>query len=383
MIAKAFSILVLVLSAFATRGIAADTLVVIFDRQNLAPGDSIEIEIYTEPYRPDRAAQTLHLWIDNVKTGQRWKYRYPFIKGRYKIALKINDSIPNGTYAFNFLLQNRFLSVKGKLINVRDEDDEINYIATTRNKAPIIDGVKLGSDGSFKIDNLFYTDSVYFGFSPVQKSKENRLKIAIETPLDSAFVPEAVTTELVMIGTAETQNIQTDAAKVGYVFSIADKKDKQLLREVVVKTKQKGQRERYENENVSGLFASDNAKTIDFHDNDELRNYSDIYSYLTANIAGLVTVNDEASGRTLLYWRNEKVNIFVDEFADPEFSPYSISVQDIELVKIYSPGSRLGLDGFGGSVAIYTRRFSNHPGNRLSNYSFYVKGYTQKNAEWK
>ncbi|MBL0181115.1 MAG: hypothetical protein IPP96_02030 [Chitinophagaceae bacterium] len=383
MIAKAFSILALVLSAFASKGVAADTLVVIFDRQNLVHGDSVEIEIYTEPYRSDRVAQTLHLWIDNVKTGQRWKYRYPFIKGRYKIALKINDSIPNGTYAFNFLLQNRFLAVKGKLVNAKEEDEEINYVATTKNKAPIIDGVKLGSDGSFKIDNLFYTDSVYFGFSPVQKSKENRLKISIETPLDSVFVPEAVTTELVTVGTAEIQNIQTDAATYGYVFSITDKKDKQLLREVVVKTKQKGQRERYENENVSGLFASDNAKTIDFHDNDELRNYSDIYSYLTANIAGLVTVNDEATGRTLLYWRNEKVNIFVDEFADPEFSPYSISVQDIELVKIYSPGSRLGLDGFGGSVAIYTRRFSNHPGNRLSNYSFYVKGYTQKSTEWK
>lgn len=383
MIAKAFSILALVLSAFASKGVAADTLVVIFDRQNLVHGDSVEIEIYTEPYRSDRVAQTLHLWIDNVKTGQRWKYRYPFIKGRYKIALKINDSIPNGTYAFNFLLQNRFLAVKGKLVNAKEEDEEINYVATTKNKAPIIDGVKLGSDGSFKIDNLFYTDSVYFGFSPVQKSKENRLKISIETPLDSVFVPEAVTTELVTVGTAEIQNIQTDAAMYGYVFSITDKKDKQLLREVVVKTKQKGQRERYENENVSGLFASDNAKTIDFHDNDELRNYSDIYSYLTANIAGLVTVNDEASGRTLLYWRNEKVNIFIDEFADPEFSPYSISVQDIELVKIYSPGSRLGLDGFGGSVAIYTRRFSNHPGNRLSNYSFYVKGYTQKSTEWK
>jgi len=53
------------------------------------------------------------------------------------------------------------------------------------------------------------------------------------------------------------------------------------------------------------------------------------------------------------------------------------------MVKIFSPGSRLGLDGFGGSVAIYTRRMSSRPGNKLSNYSFYVKGYTQKNAEWK
>lgn len=383
MIAKAFSILLLVLAAFATRGVAADTLVVIFDRQDLVRGDSIEVEIYTEPYRSDRTAQTLHLWIDNVKTGQRWKYRYPFIKGRYKISLKISDSIPDGTYAFNFLLQNSFLAVNGKLVKGRDEGDEINYIATTKNKAPIIDAVRPGPDGTFKIADLFYTDSVYFGFSPVHKSKENRLQISIETPLDSVFVPDAITTELVTIGKGEMRDAGADTAKYHYAFSAEGKKDKQLLREVVVKTKQKSQKEKYENEHVSGLFASDNAKTIDFHDNDELRNYPDIYSYLTANIAGLVTVNDETSGRTVLYWRNEKVNIFVDEFADPDFSPLSISVQDIELVKIYSPGSRLGLDGFGGSVAIYTRRFSNHTGNRVSNYSFYVKGYTPGKAEWK
>ncbi|MBK7307831.1 MAG: hypothetical protein IPI88_12910 [Chitinophagaceae bacterium] len=134
---------------------------------------------------------------------------------------------------------------------------------------------------------------------------------------------------------------------------------------------------------MSGLFASDNAKTIDFYESDELKNYPDIYSYLTANVAGLTTYNDEETGKTILYWRKEKVNIFVDEFLDIDFSPVSLSVQDIELVKIYSPGSRLGLDGFGGSIAIYTRRMSNRPGNKLSNYSFYVKGYTQKNAEWR
>ena len=126
-----------------------------------------------------------------------------------------------------------------------------------------------------------------------------------------------------------------------------------------------------------------NAKTFDFYENDELKNYPDIYSYLTANVAGITSYNDEASGRTILYWRNEKVNIYVDEFLDVDFSPISLSVQDIELVKIYSPGSRLGLDGFNGSVAIYTRRMSSRPGNKISNYSFYVKGYTQKNTVWK
>lgn len=376
---KTFSLLVFVLVAFAVKAAASDTLVVIFDKQNFVQGDSIEMEVYTEPFRAGLPAQTLHLWIDNVKTGQRWKFRYPFVKGRYKFSVKVSDSIPNGTYAFNFMLQKKFLAVKGRLKNAEEEDKEMNYVATTRNRAPIIDGIELDADGSFKIDNLLYTDSVFFTFSPAEKSKTNRFKIAIETPIDSVFTPEASITEFVTVGPVETVNAA--GSEKGYVFSTSDK-NHTLLQEIVVKTKQVSKREKFENENVSGLFASDNARTFDFYENDDLKNYPDIYSYITANVAGITSYNDEQSGKTVLYWRNQNVNIYVDEFYDANFSPISLSVQDIEMVKVYSPGSRM-LDGFNGAVAIYTRRMSSRPGNRMSNYCFYVNGYTQKNAEWK
>ena len=378
---KTISILLLAFSFLQVKATVSDTLVVIFDRQQFVQGDSVEMEVYTEPFQSNPPAHTLHLWIENVKTGQRWKYRYPFLKGRYKVSLKINDSIPNGVYAFNFLLQKKFLAVHGKLKNAEDDDKAVNYIAITKNKAPIIDGAQLDKDGTFRIEDLFYTDSVYFTFSPAQKSKANRLRIAIETPIDSLFTPETAVTEFVTIGAADT--LLAGAREKGYIFSLADKKDAQLLQEIVLKTKQLSKREKFEKDNVSGLFASDNAKTIDFYENDELRNYPDIYSYITAHVAGITSYYDEQTGRTILYWRKEKVNIYVDEVLDVDFSPISLSVQDIEMVKIYSPGSRLGLDGFNGSVAIYTRRMSNRPGNKVSNYSFYVKGYTQKNAEWK
>lgn len=378
MITKTISIITLVLALVTVKVHAADTLVVIFNKQQFVQGDSVEMEVYAEPFKANRPAQTLHVWIDNIKTGQRWKFRYPFLKGRYTCSFKINDSIPNGSYAVNFLLQDQFLVVKGKIKNATDEKG-INYIATTKNKAPIIDGTAVEKDGSFKINNLIYTDSVYFSFSPEGKSKENKLKIAIEMPLDSAFTAAAVATEFITVGP------DADAAAVAptYSFTATSKKDKEWLQEVVLKTKEKSKREKFENENVSALFSSDNAKTIDFYESDELMNYPDIYSYLTANVAGLSSYTDEQTGKTILYWRKERVNIYVDEFLDVDFSPISLTMQEIEMVKIFSPGSRLGLDGFGGTVAIYTRRRSSRPGNRLSNYSFYVKGYTQKNSEWK
>jgi hypothetical protein len=382
MLTKACSILFFVLSTLAAKAGAADTLVAIFDRQHFVQGDSIEIEIYTEPYSNNRPGQTLHVWIDNIKTGQRWKYRYPFLKGRYKIALKINDSIPNGVYAFNFLLQNQFLAVKGKVLNAADQDRSVNYIAQTKNKAPIIDDAVLHPGGYFTINNLFYTDSVFFGFSPVQKTKLNKLRIALETSIDSAFVPEATLTEFITIGADQIKELKENRVIQDYVFSATGKRDKELLAEVLLKTSG-GKRKKYEDENVSGLFASDNSTTFDFYDNDELTAYTDVYAYLVAKMPGLRTELNPENGQPVLYWRGFKTDIYVDEFADTDFSPYSLSVLDIELIKIYSPGTRMGLDGSGGSIAIYTKRSRTRPVNKLSNYSFYVKGYTQKNAEWK
>lgn len=383
MLTKAVSMVTLVLLALTAKAVPADTLVVIFDRQNFVQGDSIGIEIYTEPYRSKPIAKTLHLWIDNVKTGQRWKYRYPFLKGRYKIALKINDSMPNGTYAFNFLLQDQFLAINGKVLHATAEDRSVNFVAKAKNKAPIIDGADLQPGGYFKIDGLFYTDSVLFSFSPVQHQKENKLRVSIATAIDSAFIPETTAAEWITVGIDETKRAIEEPERQGYIFSMTDKKDDQLLEEIVLKSRVKSRVKKFEEENVSGLFASDNTITLDFYDSDELSSYTDIYSYLVTKMPGLRTETDPENGQPVLYWRNERTDIYVDEFADTDFSPYALTVKDIELVKIYRPGTRMGLDGLGGAVAIYTKRFSNRPGNKLSNYSFYVKGYTPKNSEWK
>jgi hypothetical protein len=380
---KIISIIVLAFTCLQVKAVSSDTLVVIFDRQKLVQGDSIEMEVYTEPYRQNQPAQTLHLWIENVKTGLRWKYRYPFLKGRYKFSLKITDSIPNGTYAFNFLLQKKFLAVKGKLNNAAEKDKEINYFARSGKKPPIIEGTSLQPGGFFEINNLYFTDSLFFGFSPSQKSKYNRLKISLETPIDSAFIPEALATEFITVGVNEAENSANKAVKYNYVFSVVSKKNKELMQEVVLISKEKTRRKNFEEQNVSALFDSDNSITLDFYDSDELSSYTDIYSYLVNKMPGLRIETNPENGQPLLYWRNEKTDIYVDEFADTDFSPYSISVQDIEMIKIYRPGNRMALDGLGGSVAIYTKRRSTRPGNRLSNYSFYVKGYTQKNADWK
>jgi hypothetical protein len=386
-LAKGVSILLFVLFFGEIKAAPADTLIVIFDRQNFVRGDSIEIEIYTEPYQSIAPAQTLHLWIDNVKTGQRWKYRYPFLKGRYKIALKINDRIPNGVYAFNFLLQNQFLTIKGKLINATDQDTAVNFMATSKNKIPIIDGANLQPGGYFTINNLYFTDSVFFGFSPVQQKKENNLHIVIETPADSLFIPEAMLTEFIHVGSTDIAGTDSGNIKTDYSFGFKDNNDKKLLQEVVVKTKVKKAIEEYSEKYVGGLFANEDTRTLDFLESDEAMSYPDLFTYLTIKFPNLTQKISAENGQQFLTHRNETVDIYVDEFLDTDFSLSSVSLQDIAMVKFFPQSFRLGGgindNGLGGSIAIYTKQPQDRKGNKLSNYSFYIKGYTAKNAEWK
>lgn len=379
---KAVSILVFVLSALAVKATASDTLVAIFNRQQFVQGDTLNVEVYIENYKAGEPAQTLHLWIDDTKTGRRWKYRYPFLKGRQKIALKISDSIPMGNYAFNFLLQKQFLTIKGKILNAVKQDTAINFVAKTKNKIPIIDGADVQPTGYFKIDELFYTDTVLFSFSRSTQKKENPLKIFIETPVDSLFTPAAIVTEYITLG---NENIKNDTATNStYNFNIAGRPDSKLLTEVILQAKAKKALQEYTDRYVSGLFANEDARVFDFLENEDALSYPDLLTYLTVKIPGLVQKTNSETGRQYLTYRNETVDIYVDEFND---DIHSVNIQDIAMVKFFGQSLRLGGglndDGFGGSIAIYTKKPQDKKGNKLSNYTFFVKGYSPKYATWK
>ena len=384
MIARAVAILLFVFSFMNVKASTADTLVVIFDRENFIQGDSVEMEIYTEPYRNNFPAQTLHLWIDNVKTGQRWKYRYPFLKGRCKIALKISDSIPNGIYAFNFLLQDWFLTIKGKVLNATKQDTSVNYLVKAKGKIPVIDGASLKPMGLFKIDNLFFTDTVLFSFSLVQPKKENKLRIEIETPVDSLFIPVSTAMEFIRIGKTENPRPDTAVLKNTYSFDI---KDKKLLQEVIVKTKTRKPIDEYKDKYVRGLFGNEDAKTLDFLGSDEALSFPDLFTYLTFKFPTLTQKINAETGQPFLAYRNESVDIYVDEFLDTDFSLSRVSIQDVAMVKFFSQSFRLGGglndSGLGGSIAIYTKSPQDKKGNKLSNYTFFIKGYSTMSVEWK
>ena len=127
------------------------------------------------------------------------------------------------------------------------------------------------------------------------------------------------------------------------------------------------------------------ARVLDFLSTNEHLAYSDLYSYLQLKIPGLNTQYSEDVGYPYLVWRNQRTDVYVDEVYVEDFSANDISLQNIAIVKVYNPGYRMGFsDALGGTIVIYTKRFGSISENKVSNYTFYLRGYNNALlTEWK
>lgn len=360
-----------------------DPLVIILHSYKYNRGDSIQMEAWLTNYSKKTNALTLQLWIDNTETGKRWKFRYPLINGQVQFALKVGETIPDGKYAFNFLLQKDFFHAEAKLSNESGREKSLNYIMICKDKQTIVDNVILDKEGNFRIGHLLFKDTAFFIFSPAKRNRANDLFINLQTPLDSAFVPAAAETDIITIGDPQSVSGKNADTSVHYVFNVNDKPKGIVMQEVVVKSKAKKLIDQFEKENVSGLFSGGDAKVFDGLENDELGDSPDLFLFLESRVPGLRSGTDSETGMPVLMWRNQQTDVYINEIKATDFSPYDINTRDIAMIKVFRPGTSLSSgSGAGGSIAIYTKNgIYQKTGNRR--YSFHIRGYDGLDAEWK
>lgn len=103
------------------------SLSVQFSKTAYRKGDTISIEASLADYKTIAKAASLQLLVENVKTGKKWKFRYPLINGFIHAKLAIDSSMEDGLYVFNFLLQKNFFSLTGQVPNAGKKDKLLNY----------------------------------------------------------------------------------------------------------------------------------------------------------------------------------------------------------------------------------------------------------------
>jgi hypothetical protein len=380
---------------FISTGIASqlDSIPVSLNYKNVKPGDTLEFNWNGNAIGKGYAAASLHLWIDHIESGKRWKLRYPILNGSSEGALIISDSLPQGNYAFNFMAAEQFIAINGKVRNVKIKTaynykskkkdtiavfelpkmkgKEMRY--TLLGQASILhnDYVNVDEEGGFKIPAIVFGDSAQLLFDPGRG--RGVYWINLETPLDSAFTPFHSTTLFVGVQKkGAVQDLPKDTT--AYVFEFDDPyPDAVVLDEVVVKGKSNA--EKFEDDFVSKLFkASPDARTIDALDNNELMRSNSILTFIQSRVGGLFIRSNGIT--TSVTWRGAPVDFFINEFP-VDVNNLNLSPMDVALIKVHPPPSQLRSLSNGGAIAIYTKRgvYENQKG--APQYNFMVKGYTQ------
>lgn len=358
----------------------ANPLVVEINRKKFIQGDTINFQVSVNDTTKILKAATLHVWIEEINSGRKWHYRYPFLHKQMEGNLYIDTSIGNGMYAFNFLLQNDFFSVQGKVTNASKKDTAVKYFLVTKNKKLYGDEAQLDFGKSFLIRKLLFEDTALMIFSNTRN--KDKFLIQFETHLDSIFKPLYQYTQIIPINfTKDSSNTFTKDSK-SYIFSFDSSFFQNMMPVAIVKSKAKKQIDSFQKDYVSPMFGGFDAVVFDGLESDEIANSMDIFSFLSGRVGGLSVKYDE-SGIEYFSWRNHTVDLYIDEIkTDPE-AVRGISTTDIAMIKVFRPGSAVSFgSSAGGTICVYTKRGSYRQPNKISNF-ISLFGYNALDNVWK
>ena len=375
---------------------ASDSIPLVLNGREFAARDTMAFSWNGGLIGKQYAKATMHLWIDHLESGRRWKLRYPILNGETSGELMISDSLPAGNYALNFMAAEQFFEVRGRVKKVKlkmafnhqtKKRDTIAVFETPRltgkemgytmlNRMSDIlqdDMLQVDSEGFFKLPPIVFGDSAQLLFDPGKG--RGVYFIDIVTPLDSNFTPFYSETVFIKVG---TDTVITATDTTNYQFGFADTYTGEMLPEVKVKGRSNAQK--FEDDYVSRMFRGGaDVKTFEGLDSEEITRTNNIWLFLQSKVPGLIVRNDLIS--TTVTWRGDPVTIFLNEFPIQPFD-MNIAPMDVALIKVYAPPVMIGSLVPGGAIAIYTKRgaYENRPGS--PRYNFMVKGYTQGEFRW-
>jgi hypothetical protein len=371
---------------------ASDSIPVQINGRLFKAGDSIHFSWNGQPLHKLVPTGTLHVWIDHLESGRRWKLRYPILNGESGGSLAVSKELPPGIYAFNFLAAENFLEISGKFrrvkvktafnyetrkydtLTVADLPQPVRYnvnaVMVNRTGLLFDETLQVSGDGSFRIPPIVFGDTATLAFN----TDKNDYLVDIRTPLDTSFVPFDTTSLFIRIEAGATAE-RTDTS--AYRFSFSDFYPNSItLQEVIVEGPSRVKQ--FEDDHVTPLFKHMNARTLNSLDNDRLLLMNNIWAYIQANAPGII-IRESGLSRNV-FWRGQRVNIFQDEIL-MNVNDLTVQPQEVAIIKIYPPGTPISSGSPGGAIAIYTKRGDpyDYP---PSPYTYTVKGYTMPEILW-
>jgi hypothetical protein len=356
------------------KGVTAqsDGLTIHLNKEQLHPGDTVQITAsYTLNNIPVPVA-TLFVQLVNEE-GQSWQLRWPILDGQSETAILFPDSLPQGRYRLYFSALKSFFTVIGQVespAGIRS----LNTVLITGSGAFSEREIPVAKDGSFEYRNSLFANTATLSFVK-KKGKNDDLDISISTILDSVFVSTAnALVKSITIGKGSAlSKIPADTGSNGVLKmdSLILSKAK-ALPSVVVFGQRTSRASRFNEKYSRGLFRDMNERIIDLLDDNTATGQSAL-QFLGSRVAGLNIVTNGISGYAT--WRGDPVQFYMDEMRVDARTINAININDIAIIKLYPPPFTGNPGGFGGAVAIYTKR-DDDDGSNTNRNSFRVTGYS-------
>ena len=338
-------------------------LIVSLNKASFEPGNNIYIKA-SQPVKKGALA-TLFL-IAEHEEGMVWEMRWPMINGVCEPDLRIPDSLPQGRYRFHFSVLQNLFTVFGKVKSPKGIDVLNSTLLTA--KGDIYDTeTPVNADGSFMYKNVLFQDEATIIFDVDGRKKNNELNIEISTILDSSLTPGRGKSIDVFIGTTQPPANLPPFVSV----SIDSNSTAQVLEAVTVVSKPVNRGELFNKNYSNGMFKDMNERVINLLDDPMLNNAFTVLQIVRMKNAGFsFTSGIDPVAR----WRGATVSFYVDEMRLSAADVEVIPISNIAIIKVYPPHFAGNIGGFGGAVAVYTRRGGIDDENYKN--AFKVKGYT-------
>ena len=299
---------------------------------------------------------------------------------------------------FPILKYNRdttFLQVKGNITTHTNSDfpsdQKIILVMQANDSTNKTFIVPVKRDGSFEKNNIVFADSIKLFYQLADNKKwMGATDISFHTnliPIPKNFIDYSISKNTDLYGFDENQNI-TSIHFLLEQIRLKKIAEKNTLPDAVVKTKIKRSVDLLDEKYASKLFKGD-AIQFDVQNDPRKDKAISLFHYLQGLIPGMqiFIVNPSTM---FLYWRDERVSIFLDEVPSNSFDPLvsNLQMDEIAYIKVFRPPFTdapfsstfdiLSTSGAGGAIAIYTKKGEQTKQNITQDMKYtIVEGYTE------
>jgi hypothetical protein len=300
--------------------------------------------------------------------------------------IKSNQITPSPINTINNINQDRYLTLKGKIIKISKRDvplpKQLNIILGNRNKNSSIIQATINLDSSFILNKLIFYDSV-FAKGMLNKKEIDNFKVIIsqDTSINTPsfdFINE--------LSPATYKFIENEKAnKIINNSDILDSLIKKFtLQQVTVTSRPEYKLNKLDKLYSFGLFSSGNAYRLNVVDDQFFQNSYDLGNYIVSQIPGISYSNDfnmmMGFDATPFSWRGSPTSIYLDEIKVSWDMVRNIPRNNIGYIKVFRPIFFGDIQkGTGGAIIIYTRKHFDEPKGLNTKESTFLRGYFSSN----